>query len=317
MSKTTVPEIAEIVSVVGSIAGTIPAIIYNQAALACVPVSLALALNLFNRKNLIARTEQLVQNQQSAIETEIAASRQQTSNLQKEIGQLQLSTTNLSNDGSEMRSQLDKVSSDLPDFIIQYRQECDIQQEAIAKLETAQSSLDAAQSRNSHEILEFQEQLTVSQAINAQLFDFAQQWEKQYRGWEAEKAELVDNMEAQAFDLTYSLKPNPASFYQKGVKHAQKQEWEAAIGEFDKAIEMDSEYAEAYQDRGLAKVELAQKKAAVADLRKAAQCFFDRGDIDSYNRARDLTKNLHEFSTLENSLELEVAEPATVQGLFG
>jgi tetratricopeptide (TPR) repeat protein len=313
MSKPNFPEIAEMASVIGSITATVPALVYNQVALACVPISLALALNLLNRRQLVAQANQLAQNQQTAIQAELTSFRQQYSDFQTELGQLQLLGSNLSNSQSEVRSQLDKLTepiAHLQQVTTQYHQEQDNTQEAIAKLEQKQAL-------NFTEMLNFQEQLTVAQKLNGELFQVAQQWEKQYVSWEQEKAAITKQINlslstAKSIDVTES--PNSEFFYQLGITHSQLQEWGAALDDYTKAIEITPEYAEAYRDRGLAKAELADKKGAIADLRKANQLFFERGDIDSYHQTRDSLKNLHELRFLENSLPIA---PETVQSLFG
>jgi tetratricopeptide (TPR) repeat protein len=312
MSKPNLPEIAEIASVVGSIAATVPAFIYNQAAIACIPLSLSLALNLLNRKQLVAQAHQLCQNQQAVLQAEVTQFRQQYSDLQTELGQLQLWSSKITKEQSEARSQIDNLVepiSHLQEFSTQYSQEQDRTQEIIAKLEEQQSL-------NNTEILNFAAQLTVAQTLNAQLFQVAQQWEKQYESWEQEKAEIADLMKSRVSSsnsVEVTDDQNSLSFYQIAEKYSQEQDWKAALANYTKAIEITPDYAEAYRDRGLAKANLADKKGALADLRKAAELFFEEGDIDSYQKTKDLTKKLHELPVLENSVELG---PEDVQSLF-
>ncbi|PSB00732.1 tetratricopeptide repeat protein [Merismopedia glauca] len=314
MSKLNFPEIAEIGSVIGSITATVPALLYNQVALACIPISLTLALNFLNRKQLVDKTDRLIQNQQSAMETQVTQFRQQYSDLQTEVGQLQLLASKLTKEQSEARSQIDKLVepiTHLQEFSIQFRQQQDSDRQIMAKLEEQQAV-------NTTEMLNFAEQLTVAQTLNAQLFQVAQQWEKQYENWAQEKAAIADKMNkwsciTNAPETVKLDEKTTEAFYQNGLNYSQLQQWSAALESYTKAIEIAPDYAEAYRDRGLAKAELADKKGALADLRKAAQLFFNRGDIDSYHQTRDLTKNLHELRLLEHSFQLE---PTTVQGLF-
>jgi tetratricopeptide (TPR) repeat protein len=314
MSKTSFPEIAEIASVVGSIAATVPAFIYNQAAIACVPLSLTLALNLFNRKQLVAQAHQLCQNQQAALQAEVTQFRQQYSDLQTELGQLQLWSSKMTKEQSEARSQIDNLVepvAHLQEISTQSLQQQDSTQQIVEKLKEEQAL-------HTTELLDFNGQLTVAQTLNAQLFQVAGQWEKQYQSWQEEKALIAEEMKSWAA-ISTSIRTIPGYnekselFYRIGGKNSELQQWEVALEHYTKAIEIAPDYAEAYRDRGLAKAELADKKGALADLRKAAELFFERGDIDSYHHARDLSKNLHELRLLDDS---EVLEPTNVQTLF-
>jgi tetratricopeptide (TPR) repeat protein len=75
-----------------------------------------------------------------------------------------------------------------------------------------------------------------------------------------------------------------------------------AIADYDKAIRLNSDYAKAYYNRGLAKKRnlngfsslLASigKQEVLADFRKALELYREQGDTEWYNNSRDRIKEL-------------------------
>ena len=76
------------------------------------------------------------------------------------------------------------------------------------------------------------------------------------------------------------------------------EEYVAAIKDYDKAIQLEPDHAEAYNNRGgVAKAELGQDSAAISDYNKAiqlrkpdhAEAYFNRGnaklDLEQYTAA--------------------------------
>lgn len=59
-------------------------------------------------------------------------------------------------------------------------------------------------------------------------------------------------------------------------------------------MHLDSTYAKAYHSRGILLAEISNKKQAVDDLRLAAKYYFEQGDIESYEKARNLSKEFYE-----------------------
>lgn len=57
-----------------------------------------------------------------------------------------------------------------------------------------------------------------------------------------------------------------------------------ALEDCDRALELDPEYSDIYENRGLAHAALGNKKAALADLQEAAEIFKQRGDAVSQQR---------------------------------
>jgi len=67
-----------------------------------------------------------------------------------------------------------------------------------------------------------------------------------------------------------SLDPNnPLIPYNRGNAYFDRQQYERAIGDFSKAIELDENFALAYFNRGLTHERLGGNAAAAADYRRA------------------------------------------------
>ena len=76
---------------------------------------------------------------------------------------------------------------------------------------------------------------------------------------------------------------NANSFYKKGLKKYDQNDFKGAISNFTKAIEINSEYAEAYEERGKAKDALSDFEGAISDFTKAIKINPEYGDA-FYNR---------------------------------
>ena len=73
-------------------------------------------------------------------------------------------------------------------------------------------------------------------------------------------------------------------------KHANEmvhlKDFRGAIAEYSKAIEIDPKYAEAYNNRGLAKMKLDQKDSGCLDLKKARELGYE----DAYEAIKKYCK---------------------------
>ena len=83
-----------------------------------------------------------------------------------------------------------------------------------------------------------------------------------------------------------------AEYLDRGCDKDDKKDSKGAIEDYNKAIELNPNYAEAYANRGCAKEELGDKEGAIADWQKAA----DLGDEE----AAKWIKDVKEKTTLKN-----------------
>lgn len=83
-------------------------------------------------------------------------------------------------------------------------------------------------------------------------------------------------------------------YYEEALAKQQAGELEAALGQLNLALKANEAMAEAYYQRGLVQAELGQRQAAIADLRTSASLFFEQGKLEQYQKAKDLSKNVHE-----------------------
>ena len=66
-----------------------------------------------------------------------------------------------------------------------------------------------------------------------------------------------------------SKKEAAEKYFKLGVEKYDKKDYQGAIADYDKAIELNPKYADAYYKRGNAKHQLKQHKEAIADYDKA------------------------------------------------
>jgi tetratricopeptide (TPR) repeat protein len=86
-----------------------------------------------------------------------------------------------------------------------------------------------------------------------------------------QKKEEADKKEHQLKEID-TLKPIDASSYmQRGLKYLKLGDNNKSILDFNKAIEIDNQYADAYGNRGLAYQALGKDKQAIADFNKAIE----------------------------------------------
>ena len=220
-------EILEILSVIGSFGGSVAAVIFQQLAFASVPLSLSVALNLVNRKQLF---NSVIQSQQA-----------NQNILSEQIQEVQLSNNVLST-----------------------------------------------------RIQDIQGQTTVVNDKQKQLI---------------EVIGCLRNIEN--FNGVVQVEPNsPQSYYQRGLNHQRLGNKEAAISDYTEAIRLNQEYAPAYCSRGLVRSQQGDKQGAVKDFRTAAKFFFEQGDIENYQKSKNLNNRLYDLSSLSetNSSEVEALE---------
>ncbi len=96
------------------------------------------------------------------------------------------------------------------------------------------------------------------------------------------------------------------SHYNEGLALQRSGDLAGAIAAYTLGIEVNPAYAKAYYNRGLAHSQLGNKRDALNDFRTAANHFFEQGDIASYQKARDLSKQLHAFEERDLQAAYEI-----------
>ena len=106
---------------------------------------------------------------------------------------------------------------------------------------------------------------------------------------EGEKADLEGAIDA--YTKAIELKPDSAEAYNnRGVAKINLGHYEAALADYDQAIRLKPAYVMAYTNRGGAKNELGRPEAALADLDQAIELKPD--DADAYNNRGNAKKDL-------------------------
>ena len=99
------------------------------------------------------------------------------------------------------------------------------------------------------------------------------------------KAELKKYRGAiQDYNKAIELNPNYAdAYYSRGNAKGKLQDYRGAIQDFNKAIELNPKLAEAYNNRGLTKIISGQKDSGCLDLSKAGEL----GYVEAYETIRN------------------------------
>ena len=123
------------------------------------------------------------------------------------------------------------------------------------------------------------------------------------------KADLGQHFAAiKDYDKAIQLKPDYANAYSnRGLAKYDLKQYLAAISDFDKAIQLKPDYAEAYINRGGAKAELGQYVATISDYDKAIQLKPNLAEA-YYKRGLakyDLKQYLAAISDYDKAIQLE------------
>jgi tetratricopeptide (TPR) repeat protein len=75
------------------------------------------------------------------------------------------------------------------------------------------------------------------------------------------------------------------TFYKRGIEQLQKQAYSDAIAVFNRALQIQPDYAEVRYERAIARLNLGDIQGAIEDSQEAAKLFFDGDDLAGYKKA--------------------------------
>lgn len=107
-------------------------------------------------------------------------------------------------------------------------------------------------------------------------------------------------------------------FYQRGLEKVQQQDFKTALREFDRALRVNSEFADAYYQRGICHFDLGNFSEAIADCTRALQLQPQRPDI--YLRCALAKVAIADYSTaltdIQQAINLDanLAQAYSIQG---
>ncbi len=325
-------DIVETVAVVGSIGGSIASIFINQAALASIPLSITVMLNLVNRRlqlEAISKTNQsalaqLIEADESSdrqiaqlqqftsdytlVKGNIQEHSQQIQSHQSEIGSLHQEQTATEEKLQAIDAQLTQSGSDfsqLKSDTQDYTQMLQASQLEVAELLQAKAIVQTDIESLATQLGEIQQIIPSLVEGNSNLMDYAK-----LQSLYEEQMEVVRKVgylrEIDSSTQAIRIAPYDAdAYYKRGLSFQALGDNQGSIGDFSEAIQLNPHHASAYYSRGLAHTNLGNKKRAVQDLREAAKLFFEAGDIASYQMAKDSSKQIHELDSLVGKEERE------------
>jgi tetratricopeptide (TPR) repeat protein len=128
----------------------------------------------------------------------------------------------------------------------------------------------------------------------------------------SEKLQAIETIEA----LTIQTNSSTEQFYYKrGLMHQHFGDERAAIKDFSETIRLNPKNVDAFYNRGILRSKASEKQGAVEDLRIAAKFYFDRGDLEKYQKAKDLSSSLHGIAE-ETAKTTETSDRVMADSLF-
>lgn len=107
---------------------------------------------------------------------------------------------------------------------------------------------------------------------------------------------LLEEFRAERAALKVTTPSDAQTYLLRGKAHFRADNWHKAIAEFDRAIDLAPDLAKAYVKRSLARLQIGEREAAIADLKMAASLFQQQGDDDNYGKAMWRLSTMEPFS---------------------
>lgn len=320
-------DIVETFVIVSTIGGTIAAAVSQQIAMAAIPLSLTATLNLANRRRQMGAmlnhqrleiTHLMVQGNNS-LQAELSkvgqmsnAQQSQINHLAEQDGQNIQSMETLTSKTTKLNGEIDALNQ------LQAKS-----QSSLDSINEQQQSTATQGDELSSQMADLENAIAFLQSITSDLSHQveAQQHNSQSLASQTENVEeLLEVLrEIDAITQTISAQPNVAeSFYQRGLVRKQLkriEDQQIALKDFSQTIQLEPTHAGAYFERGVLQSELAHKQGAVDDLHTAAKLYFEAGQLDQYEQARDLSQTLHDLVD-SSAISDETAEQILVENLF-
>lgn len=320
-------DIVEAFAVVAAIGGSIVAAVSQQIAMATIPLSLTATLTLVNRRrhiNAVLGQQRLtiahnIQHSHDVIQAELAAVQQANEAVQSRLQQLNQQDTQALQTITTLTSQTVQMGEE-----IETLQHSQAQDQASLTALGEQTQLVQSQLEDlSPQLADLNDAISHLQSSTADLEDrvAAQHSNSQYLAAQTKSVEdLLEILRAMdAITQAISDQPDGADrFYERGLLRKRLQRLEdqhIALDDFSKAIQLESTYAGAYFERGLLHSELGQKQRAVDDFHTAAKLYFEQGQLNQYEQARELAQKIHDLIASPSAPDGEI-EPPLVETLF-
>ncbi len=188
---------------------------------------------------------------------------------------------------AQVIEQINQHQAALTDYLQKFQQETGDRLDQQQQTQTShQQSLNEALAQQNEQL---QQQLTSLQEQSQQVVEAEAQRHQ-------ELVAVVNELHHME-NCSHSLEaaPQADAYYQRGLSHQNLGDRPEALCDFSTAIRLDAELAGAYFQRGIIYAELGDRKPAVEDLRQAAKLFFDQGDLEQYDRARELGKEFYDL----------------------
>jgi tetratricopeptide (TPR) repeat protein len=131
--------------------------------------------------------------------------------------------------------------------------------------------------------------------------------------------EMQESLQAMNQIESLSIQSYSASeqfYFRRGLLNQYFGNNSVAVKDFSEAIRLNPKNVGAFYNRGIVRSLLGAKQGAVDDLRSAAKFYFEDGDLDNYQKAKDLSLSIHEFESQTETTTADSSEKVLVTNLF-